>query len=619
MTDQGRGYGSQPWPPAEPGYPEQHFGGAEYAGQDSYAQPQDVYGQGQYVLQGQGYAQQPQGYPSQEAYAQQPEQYAAYPGQQPMPQDPYGGQQWQQQAQPGFPQQQTGQQQAGYPAPGAPQGYPQQVPFPQQHQPVHDQVQRPMPGPAPVQAAVQAPVQAPAGPGPDGIDWEAAAAALDDPQAGYVEGYEDGLYEDGLYVEEGAEDGHLGEDYVGEDYVEGELPEGELLDGDEAEHESFFGAVEEDNSREAQRKRKEKGKKSGRRNRGACLVVALVLLGGVGGAGWFGYGFYKSHFGPPPDYIGNGTGSVTVTIAPGAGGADMAQTLLAAGVVKSAGAFTDAYNKNPQAMGIQAGSYTLHSQMSGAAAVQLLVSAAGGNALIVPEGKKAVDIYAMIDTKLKLAAGTTAGVAKSQVANLGLPAYAGNNPEGFLWPTKYSITPGMQPLDLLKQMVANANQEYSQVITPALIQQAGLKTTYDVITEASILQAEGNNSQDFGKMARVIYNRLNTDVTHHTLGMDTTLQYSVGSTALTKAQINDGSNKYNTYINPGLPPTPISNPGDEAIQAVLNPTPGTWAYFIAMSPTETLFSTSSTDFAANVKQYCTSHGQAFDAQAVHCE
>ncbi len=630
MTDQGRSYGSQPWNPAEPGYGEQpqpdglHGQQQGYLPQGQYVQqpmapqqqqPQQVqpqqgpYGQGRFVPQGQAQNQmpgqqmqgqvqgqyvQPGGYPQQQDPYAQPVQYqqpGQYPQSQQQSQQP-GQQQWQQPQvqQPMAPQQQQ------------PQGYPVQGQQPYQQAAFTQQQPQPQPARqyAPAQPApVPVPVQ-PAGPGPDGIDWEAEAAALDNPQPAHPAEPQE-QYEEGLYVEDG-------EHPADEAYTEDEYAEGGEQD------ESFFG--QQDESREAERERKQKGKKSGRRNGGACLLVALVLLGGLGGAGYWGYGYYQQTFGPPADYTGAGSGKVQIQIKEGSTATDMAKVLKDAGVVKSVGAFNNAYTRAGKV--IQPGYYYMAAQMSGDSAVQMMVSEAGGDSLIIPEGKKASDIYALIDAKLKLDKGTTANAAKAQVAALGLPAYANGNVEGFLWPTRYSVSQGMKPEDLLKQMVTNATAEYTQLNLDAAAQGIGLKNAYEVLTEASILQAEGNNTADFGKMARVIYNRLTTDVTHHTLGMDTTLQYSVGSKTLTKAQINDGSNKFNTYINAGLPPTPISNPGEDALKAVLNPTPGQWAFFIAMSPTETRFSVSQTEFAANVKEYCTSHGQAFDAAHTTC-
>nr|WNW36819.1 endolytic transglycosylase MltG [Streptomyces sp. Li-HN-5-13] len=347
-------------------------------------------------------------------------------------------------------------------------------------------------------------------------------------------------------------------------------------------------------------------------------MVALVLLGGLGGAGWWGYGFYQQHFGPPPDFKGDGTGSVNITVKDGAGGDAIGKALVEAGVVKSIKAFSAAYEKDPRGRGIQPGVYTMKHQMSAAAAFKELVDSNGGNALIIPEGLRASAIYAKIDAKLKLQAGTTANVAKDQAGSLGLPAYANNNPEGFLWPTRYSVADGMKPEDLLKQMVANAVQKYGDLKLDEAAQKLGLKNAYEVVTEASILQAEGNNSEDFGKMARAMSNRLTTNVTQHKLGVDTTLQYSLGRTKLTEQEINDGSNKYNSYINPGLPPTPIGNPGEEALDAVLNPTPGDWVFWLAVSPQETKFAATDAEHAKNTEAWCLGKGMKYDSKHVAC-
>ncbi|WP_282205068.1 endolytic transglycosylase MltG [Kitasatospora fiedleri] len=663
MTDQSGRYGSQgdqPWYPGEQPRSQGPYGQPDYLQQYPQGYPQQPdgsYGEQQQFVQQQhqpgmqpgtaqqGYPQQqgvPQGYPQQQGgsyggqqqFVQQQGVPQGYPQQQG---GSYGGQQQfvQQQHQPGM---QPGTAQQGYPQQqGVPQGYPQQGVQPQQQFgqrtglppqpgmpqqgtpphgfPVGRQVQQqpgvpqpghPQPG-HPQQQGVPQPQQCPAaraaqprsaeavgGPGPDGIDWEAEAAALDNPSAGR---------RSTAAPDERADEEH-------EDWAEDGYPD------EQDEDASFFS--EHDDSREAERKRKEKGKKSGRRNRGACLVVALVLFGGMGGAGWWGYGFYQDHFGPPPDFKGDGSGSVNITVKEGAAGEAIGKTLLDAGVVKSIKAFSAAYEKDPKGRGIQPGVYTLRHQMSAAAALKELVESNGGNALIIPEGLKAADVYTKIDGKLKLAPGTTANVAKDQAGSLGLPGYANNNPEGFLWPTRYSVADGMKPEELLKQMVANAVQKYGDLKLDEAAQKIGLKNAYEVVTEASILQAEGNNSEDFGKMARAISNRLTTNVTQHKLGVDTTLQYSLGRTKLTEQEINDGSNKYNSYINPGLPPTPISNPGQEALDAVLNPTPGDWVFWLAVSPQETKFAATGAEHAKNTQEWCLAKGMKYDSKHVAC-
>ncbi|WP_431682086.1 endolytic transglycosylase MltG [Kitasatospora sp. KL5] len=626
MTDQGGGYrpqGDQPWHPGDPGYgiPQQ----PQPVDQTGSWQVQpDAYGQQQYGQQGypqqQGWQQQPSygqhGYPQ-----QQMQQQPQMPQQQGYQQQGYGQQQYQQQQfqqqnsggwqipqdlrQQGMQQQgmqsqgiqqqgygrgpmppQQGQMQAG-PGTRAGQGMAAgqgvQQGFPQQ--PGQQPGRPPQPG-APVPPPRRAQPR-PSGPGPDGIDWEAEAAALDDPAEAEVEEWEDDF----------------------DEYAE---------DDDPTEGSSFFDG-EEDGSREAERKRKEKGKKAGRRNRGACLVVALVLLGGMGGAGWWGYGFYQNHFGPPPDYAGSGTGSVHIEIAAGSSGTAIGSLLFKSGVVKSVDAFVSAFNKDPKSGSIQPGFYTMAREMSGAAAVKLLVDSAGGNALILPEGLKAVDIYQRIDGKLNVPKGTTANVAKEQLNNLGLPDYAKGNIEGFLFPDKYSVAQGMKPEDLLKQMIANAVKHYQDLNLDQGAQKVGLKSGYEVLVEASILQAEGKYDKDFGKMARALYNRLNSNATQGKLQLDTTLQYQLGRVHFTNAELQTNKSPYNTYVVKGLPPTPIGNPGTLAINAVLNPTPGDWIYWYSMSEEETRFAVTYEDHLKNVAENCAAHGQAFDKQLGVCK
>ena len=100
-----------------------------------------------------------------------------------------------------------------------------------------------------------------------------------------------------------------------------------------------------------------------------------------------------------------------------------------------------------------------------------------------------------------------------------------------------------------------------------------------ILNIASIAEAEVGSEKYYGQVARVILNRLDADMA---LGMDTTVAYGLGISAsqLTDDQLGDDSNAYNTRIHKGLPPTPISNPGDGAITAAVNPPDGKWLYFV---------------------------------------
>ncbi|MFC1415989.1 endolytic transglycosylase MltG [Streptacidiphilus cavernicola] len=604
MSDQGRGYGSEPW---SQGQPRQGGPNPGYPQQPPYRGPQPGHPGGQ---------QQPYPGPGQQPGGPGPQQQP-YPGQQPgrpgPQQQPYPGPQ---QAYPGpqpghpgppqgYPGPQPGGPQPGHPGP--PQGYPghqgqpgyphsgawggpqqPQDPYSSGQYPVVQQPQQPRP-------QARGPVL-----GPDGIDWEAEAAALE------------------ADVREPDQEPDHGEPpYQDPDHGTGEHPAVPGDDYEDEEYHPFLAA--EDDSRSGERRRRQQGRTQRKRSGVACLGMSLLLLIVLGAGGYFGYGEYQKHFGPPADYKGMGTGSVSVVVKDGDVGTDIGNTLVQDGVVASTKAFVNAYNDNSKAISIQPGAYTLAKKMSAANAVAALVAANGGDALIIPEGLPAAKIYPMVDKKLGLSAGATAAAAKADVAKLGLPSYAHGNIEGFLWPARYSITKGMKPDDLLKEMVATAVGKFDSLGMDSGASAVKLKSGYQVLIEASILQAEGNNQADFGKIARVLYNRLNTNDTQGNLGLDTTLQYALKSTHFTYAQKNnDSAGGYNTYINKGLPPGPISNPGDAAVQAVLNPTPGNWAYFIAMTPSNTQFTETFAQFKVLVQQYCTAHKLGFDSTAGAC-
>jgi UPF0755 protein len=102
------------------------------------------------------------------------------------------------------------------------------------------------------------------------------------------------------------------------------------------------------------------------------------------------------------------------------------------------------------------------------------------------------------------------------------------------------------------------------------------------------------------KVARVIENRLAQGML---LQLDTTVNYATGKTGLTTTD-EDRANPspYNTYVHAGLPPGPITNPGEEALRAVLSPAPGAWMFFVVVNPDtgETRFAVTAEEHQQNV-------------------
>ncbi|TGB12937.1 endolytic transglycosylase MltG [Streptomyces sp. MZ04] len=394
---------------------------------------------------------------------------------------------------------------------------------------------------------------------------------------------------------------------------------------DQGEHAFFSGADDDDDEYDEPGRKGGRGDRRGgrggkkpkkRRSGCACLVVTLVFAGGLGGVGYFGYQFYQDRFGTSPDYAGEGSGTATVDIPKGSGGYVIGQKLKEAGVVKSVDAFVSAQAQNPEGDTIQAGAYVLKKKMSATSAVELMLSPKSRNNLIVPPGTRNVAVYAELDKRLDLKKGTTKGIARKEWKSLGLPDWATSNMakdvkdplEGFLHPSSYPVAKGKKPEDVLKDMVAQATEKYDQLDVESQAKRLNLDNPLQVVTVASLVQAEGKYKRDFDKVATVVYNRLKTGntETYGLLDFDSTVNYLKGESKLATGSV-DGLRKindpYNTYKIKGLPPGPIGNPGDEAIDSALHPAKGNWYYFVSVSADETLFAETNEEHNRNREKY----------------
>ncbi|MBM7440902.1 endolytic transglycosylase MltG [Streptomyces sp. HB132] len=544
MTEYGRGSGSEPWHPEDPLYGDQGWEGH-----------QATHGQGQYDGQQQPYAQDP--------YAQQGYQQDPYAQQQPQQHDPYAQQQY---------QQPYGSQQAPY-------GQQPQQPQQPQYDGGWDTGQQ-----AALPYAAQQP---PYGSDPGGYgeqsDYYGTPEAYPPPQPPGRR--EESERQQGPDWEPDAPQEETHPFFTGAD---------EPADGRDSPR-SHEDDEHDDDPRESRRgagggERRGKGKKKSR-NGCACLGVAAVLVGGLGGVGYLGYSYYQSQFGEAPDFAGDGTGTVEVEIPEGAFGNEIASILKKAGVVKSSGAFLSAQNANPKGKSIQAGVYLLKKEMSGDSALEMMLDPKSQNSLVIPEGMRNILVYEKIDEKLGLEAGTTAEVAKTKSGSLGLPEWAVEDPlvkdpmEGFLYPAAYPVSKGAKPETVLKSMVSRANSEYGKLDLEKAAKTYDLDGPWQVLTVASLVQAEGKTHDDFRKMSEVVYNRLkptNTQ-TNQLLQFDSSFNYLKKQSKINigVAEIHKNKDPYNTYTQRGLTPGPISNPGAEALAAALNPTTDGWLYFVA--------------------------------------
>ncbi|MGW6983122.1 endolytic transglycosylase MltG [Streptomyces sp. NPDC054932] len=564
MTEYGRGRGPEPWHPEDPLYGDQGWTGHQtQQGQVPYGgAPQ------------QEYQQEPQ---YQQQYPQQPQyqEYPAYQQQQYAPQQYPQGQYPQQQQQQQYAAQQYAEQQRAYAQ--------QQQAQPQPQQPVYDN-QGWDTGQGQYTAAVQTdmythvdpytqqPVAGYPGEAPDLYSTEDAYAPPQPPGRRHLEPEPEPVEEEepesGLLTAGGGRDG--------DDDGDGDEP------GD------------------GRRGGRSKGGKPKKRSGTACLVVAVVILGVVGGGGYYGYNYIKARFSSAEDFAGEGSGDIVeVEIPKGSGLMQMGLILKKAGVVASGQAFVDAASKLPSGKAIQAGVYPLRKKMSAASAVEVMSDPSKLNVITVTEGMRNTAVYAAIDKKLGQQEGTTAEIAKREIKNLGLPAWANNNPklidplEGFLYPARYDLSKDSTPDSLLKQMVKNATDKYTELGLEGKAKELGLENPLQVVTVASLVNAEGKNHDDFRKMAEVVYNRLKktNDVTNQKLQFDSTYNYVKNQSEinfnLKEAQAFD--HPYNTHFVRGLPTGPINNPGLDALTATLNPDHGGWMFFVSVDGKTTTF------------------------------
>ncbi|MER5940118.1 endolytic transglycosylase MltG [Streptomyces sp. NPDC001928] len=240
-----------------------------------------------------------------------------------------------------------------------------------------------------------------------------------------------------------------------------------------------------------------------------------------------------------------------------------------------------------------------------AVAVPLLVmgeeEAARPTSLVIPEGWRASQVYAAVDKALALPSGST----KKSLGKLDLklPNDADGNPEGYLFPATYPLERNGKKAtsdSLLSAMVDTANKKFGGAPIAAGAQRNAMNV-YQAVTIASIVQAEAATKADMGKVARVIFNRLERGMP---LQMDSTINYALKRSTLRTTEADTRiESPYNSYQRMGLPPTPIDNPGDDAMRAAIGPSAGDWLYFVTVRPGDTRFTADYTEHQRNVAEF----------------
>ena len=339
-----------------------------------------------------------------------------------------------------------------------------------------------------------------------------------------------------------------------------------------------------------------------RRRQGIARTLAvLVVLAIVAALAFGGLVVARTLLGSSAaeDYPGPGSGTTTVQIAPGDTAGDVADTLAAEDVVASRRAFFEVAAQDTRSTTLQPGFYEVRKQMAAADALELLLDPASRvvGQVTVPEGLTVEQTLATLAEGSDIPLEQYQAAAKD-VGSLGLPDYAQGQLEGFLFPATYEIEPGTTAPQVLTQMVDRFEQAAQSVDLVGGAERLGY-TPYEIVVVASLIEREVKKDDEYPKVARVVYNRLEQEIP---LGIDASILYGVGKTAGGEVTASDlaAETPYENRRRTGLPPTPIASPGEATLRGALDPAEGDILYYVLASKDGTTFFTN--DYQAFLDQ-----------------
>lgn len=355
------------------------------------------------------------------------------------------------------------------------------------------------------------------------------------------------------------------------------------------------------------------------------LVVVVVAAVVVGTRLW------HTVFGSGDDYTGSGKHDIVIQIQSGDSTTEVGETLHDHGVVRTVRAFVNAAHGNAAISSIQPGYYRMRTEIPAASAVARLADPNNRvGKLVIPEGRQLDDTTdvktnAVTPGILTLISRATCvdldgnhrcvsvddlrkAAASSSPAVLAVPAWA-TEPvtelgkdhrriEGLIAPGTFNVDPSASAHSVLANLITAGAVEYAKSGLVDTAQSLNL-SPYDILVVASLVQQEAN-SQDFPKVAQVIYNRLHE---HRTLEFDSTVNYPLDRREVATGDTDRAKRTpWNTYVSQGLPATAICSPGVDALRAAEHPQPGDWLYFVTIDAQgTTLFTRDYQQHLANIE------------------
>lgn len=319
-------------------------------------------------------------------------------------------------------------------------------------------------------------------------------------------------------------------------------------------------------------------------------IVLLFALAALGISTWQGWSWWNWASAAPVEAGTQTAPKIKLEIPPGTSAQEIGRDLQALGVIRSAVAW-DLWSRwqmmrEPEG-GFKAGLYQFSpTEPLEAIAAKIWQGEVVTQNFTIPEGWTLKQMATYFEQQGLFSAQdflkTTEQIPLTQYA--WLPEAAAGLPrlEGYLYPDTYQISGDVTPESVIRQMLSR----FEQVALPLYQQTQGQGTAQltlaQWVTLSSIVEREAVVASERNLIAGVFLNRLRKEIP---LGADPTVEYGLGITQtpdnpLTFEQVSRPS-PYNTYLNQGLPPTPIASPGVASLKAVLNPETTDYLYFVA--------------------------------------
>ena len=337
------------------------------------------------------------------------------------------------------------------------------------------------------------------------------------------------------------------------------------------------------------------------------LAAVLVLIAGIGFGTSRGYDWWNYNVNTP---VSAASQPVAFHIDPGEVPTQVGDGLLAQGLIRDGTAF-DLYLKITGAgASFQAGAFQLNRDMTMVQIVDALQHGTSAQVTVtIPEGfplreqAKYVERSGLGTAADYLAIAAEPGWSASFDFLSSRPANAKPALEGYLFPDTYEVDPGD-----VRGLVNAQLTQFGNVFNPSLRAQIAkatpsrpAETVESIVILASMVDREANTATDRRNVCSVYYNRLRQ---HIPLGVDATLLYALGrlTPAPTFAELQLDS-PYNTRTHAGLPPGPISNPGQAALLACISPPKTNYLFYFTDRKGLTHFETNQQDFNRDIATY----------------